>query len=1173
MKQENFDRITSSFNIDDSATVNFVYGDVIEEIFINSTEEKAKIKYIDIRYLLWEYASANSLDSVFFDDQYNGFTFDSISYKNYMTQVTGTSKVAENVEGTASSQIKHPEFIQRNVSRSWLDNNLNTLSYSKKKGEETLFHIANNIGELITQLNILLSKPEFSNTIIVLNRFESIVNQMTPGQKNSFNNFFTEFSYQAKSRVKFFLILEQTKLNCEDPIFIAIPSLKKFLFQDSSFSNSQSKGDSTIYIATPGKNEITRFLEKLEFTKGGVSKDERDKCIRFMLSVNQTLKKWNEIFNQLYTKHAPKKEDSYLYNLSDLKKQMKELAKSNSGRFGVIKDDDRPALQRLKEDFVGIEDIIKTVEDMVNTISIGKKNPKLVDGFRMHMAFLGNPGTGKTSVARLIGEVFLERELLSKGHFIEAKSDDFIAGYVGQTAIKTADKCKEALGGVLFIDEAYAMSQQKDGGSNNFGSEAIATLLQYMENHRGDFCVIMAGYTNEMKSFIKVNPGLTSRIPENNRLEFKDYSVDNLKTIFENNLKKKGLKYETSAVNFAELIFQEKLKNRYNSSDPRMWGNARVAEELVQELITSAGNKVADDDFKLGIDHFNKVKFKVLLKKFNEGNKGKGTSKQKTAYEEIKDMGQQNVIDAVDDYLSFMEVNNKRGDDSSDFRPHIVLSGNPGTGKTTVARKFGRMLKERKILPSGNFVECKREDLVNTDAKERFESALGGVLFIDEAYSLTESDDPAGKEIVNQLLTFMENNRRDVVVILAGYTDDMVRFLESNPGLRRRVGREIEINDFLPEKLVGIFNSKLDEYSEPKLILSDELKSNIEVVFKYMYNFRDANFGNAGEVEKLKNAIYANWSKRLKTIDPELSIETIDNNNIWDTQDLPDEYQQCFKAIDESKELLIIKEKINKLPGGEELKIYSDFLVNQTTLNKYRAKSGNLISSPVRLAFVSNNTSVLDSAINLLTELSIVLGKIKNIPLDQAIRSASPSSLTAGYVGQTTPKVNEFFKSAAGKVVVLTGVGDFVSNTGNSFYPEAISAILSNIEKYSDRIVVILIDSKERMNAFLASYPAFQAIFQNQILIDANSPEQITEIVKNKLTERGYVFEKDSANANLLDIIKKEMDSSKDAKSIIDSSVLRIEKNLTDRLIKLISSKKQPTNEELSILKEEDLKI
>lgn len=1173
MALEYFDRITSTFNIDDSATVNFIYGDVTEEIFINSQEEISKLKFVDLRFLIWEFASANKLDSIFFDDHNNAFAFDSLTYANYLSQLKSQPIASKDLDNAVVEQVKHNVYSNRKLNKSWLDSKSNGLKYSKSKGQETIFPIGSTgFSSFLNQLKGLLEKQDFSNTIIVLNRFESIIKPLSLGEKNVLNNIFSEFSYQAKSRVKFFLILEQSKLNCEDSIFTEIPSLKNFLHIDSTFSNSQSKGDNTIFISTPNKNELERFLFKLEFSRGEVSKTERDRCLRFMLSMNQPLKKWNEIFSLLYEKHAPNKEDTYSYNLSDLKKLMKEIAKSNTTRFGSIKDDDRPALQRLKEDYVGIDDIIKTVEAMVESYKLGKKNPKLVDGFRMHMAFLGNPGTGKTSVARLIGEVFLEENLLSKGHFIEAKSDDFIAGYIGQTSIKTADKCKEALGGVLFIDEAYSISQQKEGSSGGFGSEAIATLLQYMENYRNDFCVIMAGYTNEMRNFIKVNPGLTSRIPENNRLEFKDYNIDNLKTIYENNLKRKGVAYDKSVVNFAELIFQEKLKNRYNTSDPRMWGNARVAEELVQELIISAGNKIAEEDFKLKIEHYNKDKYKIILKKYNASTESKTSGPPKTAYEEIKEMGQQKVIDAIDDYLSFMEVNSRRGDDSSDFRPHIVLSGNPGTGKTTVARKFGRMLKERKILPSGNFVECKREDLVNTDAKERFESALGGVLFIDEAYSLTENDDPRGREIVNQLLTFMENNRREVVVVLAGYTDDMRRFLESNPGLRRRVGREIEIDDFIPEKLVQIFNQKLEEYSDPKISLSDELKKNIDVVFKYMYSFRDANFGNAGEVEKLKNAIYANWAKRIKTLDPEIKQETIEANSFWETIDLPDDYQQCFKSIDESKELKFVNDKIEKLPGGEEFKVYSEFLINQTILNKFKAKSGNLVSSPVRLSVISTNSALIDAVINVFTELCIVLGKIKNIPIDQAIRVASPSSLTAGYVGQTTPKVNEFFKSAAGRVIVLNGVGDFVTNTGNSFYPEAISAILSNIERYADRIVVVLVDSKERINLFLENYPSFKSIFQHQIAINANSPEQISSIIEHKLKEKGFQF-KNEISEHLINSIKKDIENNKDSKSIIDGTILKIEKNQNNRLIKLIKDKKELSDSELSNLTLEDFTI
>ena len=201
----------------------------------------------------------------------------------------------------------------------------------------------------------------------------------------------------------------------------------------------------------------------------------------------------------------------------------------------------------------------------------------------LHLVFTGNPGTGKTTVARILARLYKQIGVLSKGQLVEVDRSGLVAGYVGQTAIKTQEKISQAMGGVLFIDEAYALSQKDDA----FGQEAIDTILKAMEDNRDDFVVIVAGYTEPMEVFINSNPGLKSRF--NKYIEFEDYSIDDLEKIFMMNCKKYDYVLEEDVdKHIRELIVQRKMEHSEN------YANAREVRNLFEEIITNQAKRVAD---------------------------------------------------------------------------------------------------------------------------------------------------------------------------------------------------------------------------------------------------------------------------------------------------------------------------------------------------------------------------------------------------------------------------------------------------------------------------------------------------------------------------------------------------------------------------------------------------
>ena len=231
---------------------------------------------------------------------------------------------------------------------------------------------------------------------------------------------------------------------------------------------------------------------------------------------------------------------------------------------------------------IGIEEVKKQIEQIVNYIKVAKQRGKMP---MLHMCFLGNPGTGKTTVARIIGKIFSEMKLLSENEkFVEAQRNDLIGEYVGQTAPKTMRTINKANGGVLFIDEAYSIASYiQDEAGRDYGAECIATLLKEMEDKRDSLCVIMAGYTKEMEHMLKVNPGFESRIQF--KINFPDYNEDELYEILKQMVKDE--KYRLSS-NVKEIVIdffrQEKSKENF--------ANARFVRNFFEKIKFEQADRV-----------------------------------------------------------------------------------------------------------------------------------------------------------------------------------------------------------------------------------------------------------------------------------------------------------------------------------------------------------------------------------------------------------------------------------------------------------------------------------------------------------------------------------------------------------------------------------------------------
>ena len=250
------------------------------------------------------------------------------------------------------------------------------------------------------------------------------------------------------------------------------------------------------------------------------------------------------------------------------------------------KKPDFDELMEQLEALVGLEEVKKDIKNLINLVKVRKlrqENDLPVPPMSLPMVFMGNPGTGKTTVARIISGLYAAIGVLNKGQLVEVDRSGLVAGYVGQTALKTQEAIQSALGGVLFIDEAYSLSS---GGENDFGREAIETILKAMEDHRDELIVIVAGYTGPMEKFLSSNPGLESRF--NKYFYFPDYNGEQLMAIFRSQCDKNGYKMTGETEKAAEAMFTELYENRGDN-----FGNGRDVRNCFEDMIVRQSNRVA----------------------------------------------------------------------------------------------------------------------------------------------------------------------------------------------------------------------------------------------------------------------------------------------------------------------------------------------------------------------------------------------------------------------------------------------------------------------------------------------------------------------------------------------------------------------------------------------------
>lgn len=504
----------------------------------------------------------------------------------------------------------------------------------------------------------------------------------------------------------------------------------------------------------------------------------------------------------------------------------------------------------------------------------------------VHSVFVGNPGTGKTTVAQMMGRLYKKMGLLSKGHVLQVDRVDLVGEYIGQTAPKVKEVIENARGGVLFIDEAYALARSPED-HKDFGREAIEIILKEMSDGAGDLAIIVAGYPKEMTQFLGSNPGLKSRFKH--VFEFSDYLPQELSQIADYAAIEKAVVLSPAAKKRIDDIITEGYRNR-----DRTFGNARFVHDIIEAAKVNLGLRIMaqDNPKSLSNDELSLIQLadveKIQIKpKRDLPNIPIDETGLKLALEELNQLiGMSKVKEQINEMVRLVRFYTESGRDViGTFYLHTVFVGNPGTGKTTVARILTRIYKALGILERGHMIETDRQGLVagyvgQTAIKtsEKIEEALGGVLFIDEAYALTSNSGGArgdfGDEAIQTLLKRMEDHRGEFFVFVAGYTDNMENFLKANPGLSSRFDKTLRFDDYAPEELLEIALSMLHE---SRLTIAADAEEHLKNYLFFIHEYRDKYFGNARSVRQIVTDVVNKYNLRLASTPKEARTEGVIN--------------------------------------------------------------------------------------------------------------------------------------------------------------------------------------------------------------------------------------------------------------------------------------------------------
>ncbi len=808
----------------------------------------------------------------------------------------------------------------------------------------------------------------------------------------------------------------------------------------------------------------------------------------------------NEIVN---TEEIPKTSDNYTFNKQQTQQPTQVEAYQQKGKSEeTLKD----LLDELHS-YIGLASLKQSLIDFITYINFinerKKKGIKTEEQLELHCIFLGNPGTGKTTIARLLGKIFKAMGILENGHVVEVDRSGLVGQFIGETAVKTDKIITDALGGILFIDEAYTL--KKPGISSDFGQEAIDILLKRMEDLRGKFVVIAAGYPGPMKDFVDSNPGLQSRFTHT--FIFEDYQPDELLEIFKFFAKREEYFLSDDAEKFLLKKFIEIFENRDET-----FGNARLARKIFSETKIQIGKRFQNatesdkENFSLNVITLDDIKNAFGITLIDKNKKSIEIENLNKSLSEIEKLiGLSNFKREADEIVKLAKYYIEEGEDISDkFNYNFLFAGQSGTGKKTAAKSLTDLLFNLGSINKNRFTDVEHHSLIGNTLEQSlekmskvFDRASGGVLFIsgfDILFDTIHYRTDLSNEFVENFYKKLLNKNEKLVIIADISNEFLFHYPKEFSILKSVFNKTIEFDDYSTNELLELIKLSLEKKN---LTLNNE---SINIIINYIENackLKNQFPQNLHLVKYITDSLQRKHLLKISEIPKEKRtpdvVSTITENVVKEIIESQIIYQDTIED-DQSTSIKKYLDDLNKLVGLTKIKGKIQNIINSEKLASIRRERGlSVIPKSYHGLFIGNHytgkTTIAKIYAGILKELGI-LNYAEVIEID----SISISSFT-----------NE-----KNLIQIFEGKLLFIENSSSLVYSEdiiireTISRIFSILKENKDKFVLVLSDTKVGINLTLDKHNELRILFSNEFIFDDYTPREMLEIAFGFTQQYGY---------------------------------------------------------------------